>query len=113
MPPPTIRAEVDLGELLRRADDQAADDRAGDRLEAAEDQHRQRLQRDERQRELHAVARAPQQPGDQRHEAGHRPDDGPDLLQRNADRQRRLVIVGHGAQRAADARALEEHARAP
>ena len=64
------RAEVDLGELLARADDQAADDRARDRVEAAEDQHRQRLQRDERQRELHAVARAPQHAGHQRDEAG-------------------------------------------
>ena len=39
---------------------------------------------------------------------GHRPDDPPDLLQRNADRERRLVVVGDGAQRAADPRAAEE-----
>ena len=38
-----------------------------------------------------------------------RPDDGPDVLQRDADRERGLVVVGHRAQRAADARLLEEH----
>ena len=108
MPPPTIGPEVDLGQLLGGADDEAADDRAGDRVEAAQDQHRQRLQRDEGQRELHAVARAPDEAGDQRDEAGDRPDDRPDLLQRNADRERRLVIVGDRAQRAADARRLEQ-----
>ena len=104
-----VRPEIDLGELFRRADDEAADDRAGDRLEAAQDQHRQRLQGDEGQRELHAVARAPHEPRDQRDEAGHRPHDRPDLPQRDADRERRLVVVGHRAQRAADARRLEEH----
>ena len=53
--------------------------------------------------------RAPQsKPGDQRDRAGHAPHDRPDLLQRNADGQCRLVIVGHGAQRAPDPRAAEE-----
>ena len=47
-------------------------------------------------------------PGHQRDEAGHRPDDAPDLLQRNADGERGLVIVGDRAQRAADPRAAEE-----
>src|SRR5690349_23232245 len=73
--------DVDLGELLGRADDEPADDGAGHRSEAAENQHGQRLQRHERQRELHAVARAPQQPRDERDEAGDRPDDRPDVLE--------------------------------
>ena len=59
-------------------------------------------------RELHAELAAPHDAGDQRHHARDRPDDDPDLVQRNADRLRRLVVVGHGAQRAADARLLEE-----
>ncbi len=75
----------------------------------AQDQHGQRLQRDEGQRELHAVARAPHEARDQRHESRHRPHDRPDLPQRNADGERRLMVVGDGAQRAADARRLEEY----
>ena len=59
MPPPTSGAPRDLAELLPDADDEAADDGAGDRGEAAEDQHRQRLERHDRQRELDAE-RAPQ-----------------------------------------------------
>ena len=46
--------------------------------------------------------------GDQRHEAGDRPDDEPDRVERDADRLGRGVVVGDGAQRAADARRLEE-----
>ena len=103
-----IGPEKYLGELFRRTDDEAADDRARNRFEAAEDQHGQCLQRDERQRKLHAVARTPQHARDERDEAGDRPDDAPDLLQRNADGECRLMIVGDGAQRAADPRAAEE-----
>ena len=57
--------------------------------------------------------RAPQKmPVDQRDDAGGEPDDDPDLFERNADRERRPVAVGDRAQRAPDARLLEEHARA-
>ena len=47
-------------------------------------------------------------PADQRHQAGDQPDDEPDLVERNADRLGGGMVVGDGAQRAADARALEE-----
>ena len=104
------RPPVELAELLADADDEAADDRAGNRGQAAEDQHRQRLQRDDLQRERHVRARAPEYSGRQRHDAGGEPDDDPDLVQRDADRQRRLMVVGDGAQRPADARLLEEKA---
>ena len=97
-----------LGDLLAGADDQAADDRARHRGEAAEDQHRQRLERDQRERELHAELRAPHDAGDQGDDAGDRPDDDPDHLERDADAHRRLVIVGDRAQRATDRRVLEE-----
>ena len=40
---------------------------------------------------------------------GHRPDHEPDLIERNADGLRGLMIVGDRAQRAADPRHLEEH----
>src|SRR5271166_1329765 len=36
-------SEIDLGQLLGRADEQASDDRARDGIEAAEHQHRQRF----------------------------------------------------------------------
>ena len=63
------RPPVELAELLADADDEAADDGAGDRGEAAEDQHRQRLQRDDLQREGDVGARAPHDAGRQRHDA--------------------------------------------
>src|ERR1043166_4469468 len=46
------RPPIELAELLADSDDHAADDGAGDRGEAAEDEHRQRLERDDLQREL-------------------------------------------------------------
>src|SRR5580658_5244630 len=42
------RPDVDLGELFRRADDQAADDRAEDRVETSEHEDRQGLEHHER-----------------------------------------------------------------
>src|SRR6266550_2493608 len=65
-----VRTQIDLGEFFRCADDEATEDSAGNRIESAEDQHRQRLQCDESQRVLDAVARAPQQSGDQRDGTG-------------------------------------------
>jgi len=59
MPPPTYGADVDLGEFFGCADDKPADDGPGDRFEPAQDQHRQRLQREKGERELHAIARTP------------------------------------------------------
>src|ERR1043166_865768 len=103
------RPPVELAELLADADDEAADDGAGDRREAAEDEHGQRLERDDLQRELDLRARAPHDAGGERDDAGGEPHDHPDLLERDADRERRLVAVGDRAQRAADARLLEEH----
>src|SRR5690606_7670052 len=103
------RAEIELGELLADADDEAADDRAGDRGETSEDHHRQRLERKRRQGELHPQLAAPDHAGDQRGEASHRPDDNPDPVERNADRLRRLVVVGHRPQGTAGGGLLEEH----
>src|SRR5262249_20434953 len=100
--------EVDLGQLLRRTDEKASDDRAGNRREAAEDQDRQGLQRDERERELDSRARAPEDARRQRDEARDCPDDDPNLLERDPDGERRLVIVRDGPERASDARLAEE-----
>ncbi len=61
------------------------------------------------QREGHVRARAPHDAGDERDDAGREPDDDPDLFERDADRERRLVAVGDRAQRAPDAGLLEEH----
>src|SRR6266513_658294 len=56
-----VRTQIDLGQLFRGADDEAADDRAGNGIESAKDQHRQRLQCNESQRVLDTIACAPQQ----------------------------------------------------
>src|SRR5450830_781428 len=102
------RRNIDFSQLLGSADDEAADNRAGNRSKAAQDQHRQRLQRRHRERELDAVTRTPQQAGDQGHEARHAPHHRPDMLQWNAQRQGRLMVVGDRPQRTADLGALEE-----
>ena len=52
MPLAEQRSPVELADLLADADDDAADDGAGDRREAAEDQDGKRLERDGLQREL-------------------------------------------------------------
>src|SRR5262249_19262649 len=97
-----------LRELFARADDQSADDRARDRGETAEDKHRQRLERDERQRELHAELGAPHHPRDQRDEPRYRPHHQPDAIERDADGFRGLLVVGDGPQRPADPSYLKE-----
>ena len=48
--------------------------------------------------------------GDQGDEARHGPHDQPDGVERNADRLGRRMVVGNRAQRATDARLLEEDA---
>src|SRR4029077_2831573 len=80
------RPQEHLGYLLAGADDQPADDRPRHRGEAAQDQHRQRLQRQQRERELDAELAAPHRARRQRHHPADQPDDEPDLGQRNADR---------------------------
>src|SRR5215213_10259055 len=96
------RAPIELAELLADADDEPAHDRPRDRGEAAENEHRQGFERDDLEREGHVRARAPHDPGDERDDARRKPDDDPDLVERDADRERRLVAVGDRAQRAAD-----------
>ena len=105
------RAQVHLGELLAHTDDQAADDGAGHRGQAAQNHHRQGAQRHGGQRELHTQLGAPDHPGHQGHDTRHTPDDDPDAVERNADGLRRLVVVGHGAQGAAGLGLLEEDAQ--
>src|SRR6185295_9332005 len=51
--------EIHLGKFLQCTDDQPADDGAEYGFEAAQDKHRQGLQRYKSQRVLHAVARTP------------------------------------------------------
>src|SRR5512146_604750 len=68
------RSEEHLRHLLADADGEPAHDRAGNRLEATENDDRQRLQRDLRDRELDAELAAPHDAADDRDDAGHRPD---------------------------------------
>src|SRR3954466_7157172 len=57
------RTPVEFTDLLADTDDHAADDGTGDRREAAEDKHRQRLKCDDLQRERNIRARAPHDAG--------------------------------------------------
>src|SRR5882757_8078387 len=70
---------IELAELLADADDEAADDGARDRGEAAENEHRQRLEGDDLERKGDAGASTPHGAGGQRDDAGREPDDHPDL----------------------------------
>src|ERR1700694_2646621 len=71
------RPPIELAELLADADDNAADDRARDRSEAAENQDRQRLERDDLQRELDLRARPPHDAGRDGDDPRREPDDHP------------------------------------
>src|SRR4051794_36129546 len=62
------RPPVELTDLLTEPDRQTPDDRAGDRREAAEDQHRQGLESDDLEGERHLRACAPQDAGSKRHD---------------------------------------------
>src|SRR5438046_131567 len=74
-PAAEIGSEIDFRELLAGTDNEAADDRAWHRSQPAEHQDRQRLQRDKRDRELHAEFGTPDDAGSERDEPGDRPDD--------------------------------------
>ena len=82
-----------LKELLEDADHKPADDGPGDRLEPAEHEHRQRLVGNHLQREGDPCPRAPGNARHQRNDACDEPDQHPDCLQRNTDRERRLVVI--------------------
>src|ERR1700684_3885966 len=63
------RTDINFGELFRGAYQRSADDRPEDRIEAAKNKNRQRLENDEGQRELHAQSGAPEDAGNQRDDA--------------------------------------------
>ena len=71
-----------------------------------------RLQRQEGDGELHAELGAPDGGRNQRDQAGDQPDHEPDPADGDADRLRRGVVVGNGAQRAARLGVLEEDGKA-
>src|SRR5580704_2688506 len=102
------RTPIELAELLADADDQAPDDRTGNGREAAEDQDRQRLERDDLERKRNLRPRAPHDPRRERNDAGGEPYGDPYLLERDADRQSRLVAVRNRPQRTSDPGFLEE-----
>jgi hypothetical protein len=99
----------DFKNFFADTDDEPADDDAGDRGEPAQDQHRQGLEGDDDKAEADRPRTGPpHQPGDECHDPGNRPHDDPHPVQRNTDRQRRLMIVGDGTQGPADAGILEQ-----
>src|SRR5580658_7125639 len=87
------RADINFGELFSGAYQQSADDRPEDRIEAAKNKNRQRLENDEGQRELHAQTGAPEEPGNQRDDAGGGPHDRPDHRQPKSNRKRGELVV--------------------
>jgi hypothetical protein len=103
-----VRPEESLGNLLAGADDQAADDSTRHGREAADDEHRQRLERQEGDGELHAELGAPHRGRHQGHETATSQTTNQIQLIGDADRLGGGVIVGHRAERAAGLGALEE-----
>src|SRR5438128_1841765 len=63
---PEQRPPIEFADLLADADDDAADNGARDRGEAAQDQNGQRLERKNLQRERHVRTRAPHDAGRER-----------------------------------------------
>src|SRR5207247_9192657 len=61
---PHQRTPVHLGQLLPDPNDEPARDRAGNRGESPEDQDGERLERDQRQAELHPALRPPHEARD-------------------------------------------------
>jgi hypothetical protein len=104
--------EEHFGHLFAHADDQPAHNRSGNRGEAAQDHHWKSLQCDLGQRELHAKLRSPDHAGNQRDEAGDGPDDHPDVIKRNTDGLRCLMVVRDRAQRPAGGGLLEKQHKA-
>ena len=103
------RTPVEFTELLTDSDNQPSDNRTGNGGEPSQNEHWERLERNDFERERNVRARTPHDAGGQRHQACGKPYDDPDLFERNADRQGRAVAVRDRAQRAADACPLEKY----
>ena len=103
-----IRVEIAGRQVLDDADDQPADHRADDRIEAAQDHHREHLQADQRQLVVDAEHRAPDDAAQRRDDAGHRPGQREIALDVDAHGHRHLLVVGDRAHRDADAALQEE-----
>src|SRR5438045_1872772 len=106
---PEHGVEVAAGEIFQDSDDEAPDDGAEHAVEPAEDDDRQRLEAQHRER---AVGAAPQRPeqdaaqgGDRRRDA---PGDGEDPPDRDAHRLRDLLREGSRAHGDSNARVAEE-----
>ena len=93
MPPPMKRLRYTSASFSEAPTINPADNRPENRIEASQDEHRQGLQGNERQAKLHPQACAPEHASHQRHHASGRPGDAPDVMQRNAHRQGRLMVV--------------------
>ena len=107
---PHVGAQEHFGQFFTHTNDQAADDGAGYRGEAAKYDHRQGTQRHGGERKLHTQLAAPNHASHQRHHPGHAPDDDPNAVEWNTNALRRLVVVGHRTQGAAGGGFLEEKA---
>src|SRR5438105_15763941 len=70
---PDVGVEIASGDVLDDADDQPADDRARHRVHAAQDDHREDLEADQRELDIDAEQVAPHDAPERRDDAGHRP----------------------------------------
>src|SRR4029078_10390357 len=102
------RTPIELAEFFADTDDDAADDSARDRGETAKNENRQRLEGDDLERERNVGTRAPHDPRYERNKACGKPDNHPDLLERDANRQCGAMAVSDRTKRAADTGLLKK-----
>ena len=110
--PAHVRIDVPGRHVLDDADDQAADDRPGNRVEPAENDHREHLEAHEREVDVDAEHVAPENASERGDDPGHGPRQPEIPLDVDAHGHRDLLIVGHGAHRDPLPRFQEEPAEA-
>src|SRR6185436_4644319 len=94
--------------VLHDAHDETADDGAGDRVEPAQDHHREHLETDQRQVDVHAEHVSAENAAERRHDPGHGPGQAEVTLDVDAHGHGHLLVVGHRTHGHALARLEEE-----
>src|SRR5262249_18570554 len=105
-----VGIDVPGGEIFHHADDEPAQDRAGNGVEPAENHDRKHLEAHEREVHVDPEEIAPENAAERRDDAGHRPRHAEVALDVDPHGQRDLLVVGHRAHRDALARLQEEPA---
>src|SRR2546421_8989764 len=92
-----VRIDVAGRHVLHDPHDEAAHDGAGDGVEPAQDHHREHLEADQREVDVHAEQVAPENAAQRRHDTGHGPRQAEVALHVDAHGHRHLLVVGHRA----------------